>query len=96
MQLIKLGQIILGFLYVGLMIKNNEPYLVEFNVRMGDPECQTLLPLLKTDLLEIIFELLFKKLKNQKIELSKKKSICIVLCSNGYPEEYKKILKLTI
>ena len=41
-----------GFLYVGLMIKNNEPYLVEFNVRMGDPECQTILPLLKNDLLK--------------------------------------------
>ena len=39
-----------GFLYVGLMIKNNEPYLIEYNVRMGDPECQVILPRLKTDI----------------------------------------------
>ena len=43
-----------GFLYAGLMIVNNEPYLIEYNVRMGDPECQTILPMLYTDLLEII------------------------------------------
>jgi phosphoribosylamine--glycine ligase len=42
-----------GFLYAGLMIVNNEPYLIEYNVRMGDPECQTILPKLKTDLAEI-------------------------------------------
>ena len=42
-----------GFLYAGLMIINNEPYLIEYNVRMGDPECQTILPKLKTDLIEI-------------------------------------------
>ena len=41
-----------GFLYVGLMIKNGEPYLIEFNVRMGDPECQVILPRLKTDFLK--------------------------------------------
>ena len=46
-----------GFLYVGLMIKNNEPFLIEFNVRMGDPECQVILPRLKTDLFEIIIML---------------------------------------
>ena len=43
-----------GFLYAGLMIKNNEPYLIEYNVRMGDPECQTLLPILNTDFLDIL------------------------------------------
>ena len=42
-----------GFLYVGLMIKNNEPYLIEYNIRMGDPECQVILPRLKTDLVKI-------------------------------------------
>ena len=44
-----------GFLYAGLMIIKNEPYLIEFNVRMGDPECQTILPRLKTDFFEIIY-----------------------------------------
>ena len=49
----KKKSLIQGFLYVGLMIKNNEPYLIEYNVRMGDPECQVILPRLKTDLLKI-------------------------------------------
>ena len=43
-----------GFLYAGLMINKNEPYLIEYNVRMGDPECQTILPLIESDLLEVI------------------------------------------
>ena len=79
-----------GFLYVGLMIKNGEPYLIEFNVRMGDPECQTILPLLKSDLGEIILSCCNQNLSSQKIEWLYKKSLCIVLCSNGYPGEYKK------
>ena len=55
-----------GFLYVGLMIKNNEPYLIEYNVRMGDPECQVILPRLKTDLVKIMKKVVNNKLnKNQ-------------------------------
>jgi len=77
-----------GFLYAGLMIINSEPYLIEYNVRMGDPECQTILPKLKTDLLEIIDACCNKKLKKLKIEWHNKKSLCIVLCSRGYPEKY--------
>ena len=79
-----------GFLYIGLMIVNNEPYLIEFNVRMGDPECQTILPMLKTDLGEIILACCEKKLININIEWKEIKSVCIVLCSNGYPDNYKK------
>tara|TARA_Y200000002_G_C22657261_1_gene654062 strand:+ start:35 stop:1297 length:1263 start_codon:yes stop_codon:yes gene_type:complete len=78
-----------GFLYVGLMIKDKNPYLVEFNVRMGDPECQTILPLLEDDLTEIMINSCSGDLKKNEIKLSKKKSICIVLCSKGYPEKYK-------
>jgi phosphoribosylamine--glycine ligase len=77
-----------GFLYAGLMIINSEPYLIEYNVRMGDPECQTILPKLKTDLLEIIDACCNKKLKKLKIEWHNKKSLCIVLCSRGYPGKY--------
>ena len=77
-----------GFLYAGLMIVNDEPYLIEYNVRMGDPECQTILPKLKTDLLEIIEACCNKKLKDLKIEWFNKKSLCIVLCSRGYPDKY--------
>ena len=79
-----------GFLYVGLMIKNNEPYLIEYNVRMGDPECQVILPRLKTDLLKIIIFSIRNKLKKIKINWIKEKSMTIVLCSKGYPGRYKK------
>ena len=79
-----------GFLYAGLMIINNEPYLIEYNVRMGDPECQTILPKLKTDLFEILVSCCEENLANVEIEWSNEKSLCIVLCSKGYPESYKK------
>ena len=72
------------------MIVKNEPYLIEFNVRMGDPECQTILPILDTDLAEIILACCNKKLQDIDIKWKNKKSVCIVLCSNGYPESYKK------
>ena len=79
-----------GFLYTGLMITNNEPYLIEYNVRMGDPECQTILPKLKTSLIDIILACCEKKLNKIDIEWFDKKSLCIVLCSKGYPDTYKK------
>jgi len=85
-----LGSEYRGFLYAGLMIVKNEPYLIEYNVRMGDPECQTIIPKLKTDLLDIFLSCCEKKLKNIKIEWSNKKSICVVLCSKGYPDKFKK------
>ena len=77
-----------GFLYAGLMIVNKEPYLIEYNVRMGDPECQTILPKLKSDLLEIIEACCNQTLKKSKIEWYDKKSLCIVICSKGYPGKY--------
>ena len=79
-----------GFLYAGLMIKNNEPYLIEYNVRMGDPECQTILPKLKTDLLNILLSCCDGKLKEIDFNWSSQKSISIVLCAKGYPKDYKK------
>ena len=79
-----------GFLYAGLMIVENEPFLIEYNVRMGDPECQTILPKLKTDLLEIIEACCNKKLADINIEWTNKKSLCVVLCSKGYPDTYQK------
>ena len=72
------------------MIVNNEPYLIEYNVRMGDPECQTIFPKLKTDLFEILVSCCEENLANVEIEWSNEKSLCIVLCSKGYPESYKK------
>ena len=78
-----------GFLYVGLMIKNNEPYLIEYNVRMGDPECQVILPRLKTDLVTILNAALANKLNKIKIVWNKSKCMTIVICSKGYPNKYK-------
>ena len=79
-----------GFLYVGLMIIKDEPFLIEYNVRMGDPECQTILPKLKTDLLQILLACCNQTLNKIKLEWKKEKSLCIVLCSKGYPDEYEK------
>ena len=79
-----------GFLYVGLMIQDNEPYLIEFNVRMGDPECQVILPRLKTDLIKIINNVVNNKLDRTIINWHKKKSMTVVLCSKGYPGIYEK------
>ena len=83
-----------GFLYVGLMIKNNEPYLIEYNIRMGDPECQVILPRLKTDLIKLIINTINNKLNKTKIEWKKDKCMTIVLCSKGYPGNYKKNIKI--
>ena len=74
-----------GILYAGLMIVKDEPFLIEYNIRMGDPECQALMIRLESDLLEIILSILEKKINNVTINWSKKKSITIVLCSKGYP-----------
>ena len=73
------------------MIRNNEPYLIEYNVRMGDPECQVILPRLKTDLAKILLSAVSNSLSKIKIKWINKKSMTIVLCSNGYPGKYKKI-----
>ena len=85
-----LGYPYTGFLYAGLMIKNGEPYLIEYNIRMGDPECQVLMMKLKTDLLNIIEATTNDNLNKLKIEWDSKKCITIVLCAKGYPGEYVK------
>jgi len=83
-----------GFLYAGLMIVDNEPFLIEYNIRMGDPECQTILPKLKTDLFEIFMACCDQKLNEINIEWSNKKSLCIVLCSKGYPDTFEKNVEI--
>ena len=86
----KIGINYKGFLYAGLMIVDNEPYLIEYNVRMGDPECQTILPKLKSDLLKIFLSCCNKTLNLTEIKWHNKKSLCIVICSKGYPDKFKK------
>ena len=83
-----------GFLYAGLMIVKDEPFLIEYNVRMGDPECQTILPKLKTDLSKIFLSCCDGKLDKIDIEWLNKKSLCVVLCSKGYPDEFKKDIEI--
>ena len=90
----ELGSEYRGFLYAGLMIVENEPYLIEYNVRMGDPECQTILPKLKTDLAKIILACCNGKLNEVDIEWSNEKSLCVVVCSKGYPDTFKKNVEI--
>ena len=85
-----------GFLYVGLMIKNNEPYLIEYNVRMGDPECQVIMPRLKTDLVELLNATVENNLDKIKIKWSKDKCMTTVLCSNGYPYKQTSSKKINL
>ncbi len=88
------GGVYKGFLYVGLMIKNNDPFLIEFNVRMGDPECQTILPTLNTDLFDVLISCCDGTLNQTSIDFSVSKSICIVLCSKGYPEKFENNIEI--
>ena len=90
----EMGEKYIGFLYAGLMILDNEPFLIEYNVRMGDPECQTILPLLKTDLIDICDACCSENLENLNIEWKEEKSLCIVLCSRGYPEKFINNIKI--
>ena len=90
----EIGTKFVGFLYAGLMIVKNEPYLIEYNVRMGDPECQIILPKIETDLYEILLACCDGILDKTNIKWKNKKSLCIVLCSKGYPDKYEKNVEI--
>ena len=90
----ELGVSFEGFLYAGLMIVKDEPFLIEYNVRMGDPECQTILPKLQTDFIDIIDSCCNKKLNEISIKWNNKKSLCVVICSNGYPGDFQKNIEI--
>ncbi len=79
-----------GFLYAGLMIKKGNPFLIEYNVRMGDPECQVIVSRLKTDFLKVINYSINDKLNQLRLRWEKNKCMTIVLCSKGYPGNYEK------
>ena len=72
------------------MIVKNNPYLIEYNVRMGDPECQVILPRLKSDFFNIINSCINNNLSKTTLRWSKDKCMTIVLCSKGYPGKFKK------
>jgi len=80
-----------GFLYAGLMIVNNEPYVLEFNVRLGDPEAQVILPRMKSNLLEYAMYASNSKLDElEPIIWSEHSAVCVILASNGYPFKYER------
>ena len=79
-----------GIIFFGLMVAKGEVYLLEYNMRMGDPETQAVLPLMKSDFLEVINAGLNKKLKDIKIEWEKKSACCVVMAAGGYPVKYEK------
>ena len=86
-----IGYPFMGFLYAGIMIKNNTPYVLEFNVRMGDPECQSILMRLRSDLYEYLIACTNGDLYTlPTLKWSKKSAVCIVLASQGYPHKYIK------
>jgi len=79
-----------GVLYFGLMLTADGPYVLEYNARFGDPETQAVLPLLKSDLLEIFDAIIAQKLGEINIEWDNRSSVCVVLSSEGYPGQYTK------
>lgn len=84
------GNPYLGILYVGLMITEDGPKVVEYNCRFGDPECQVIVPALESDLLEIIIACTEGRLSKTEIVFDESYRCCVVLASGGYPESYEK------
>ena len=83
-----------GCLYFGLMITKNGPKVIEYNCRFGDPETQVVLPLLETDLLDIMMAVTDKKLKDIDVKFSNGSACCVVVASDGYPKDYKKGIEI--
>lgn len=84
-----------GVIFFGLMITDKGVYLLEYNMRMGDPETQVVLPLLESDFIELLESGLKGDLANADVKWSKKSACCVVLASGGYPEAYNKGYEIT-
>ena len=78
-----------GVLYAGLMVVEGTPYVLEFNARMGDPETQVVLPLLKTDLLDVMEAVVEHRLEQLTVDWHDETSVCVVMTSGGYPGAYE-------
>lgn len=78
-----------GVLYAGVMIKGDDVYVLEFNVRFGDPETQAILIRLKSDIIELFLHVINENLKDYELQFDDDRSVCLVLASSGYPKEYK-------
>lgn len=85
----RLGSPFQGVLYAGLMVANGVPYVLEFNARMGDPETQVVLPLLKTDLIDVVEAVVEHRLDQLPVEWHDDHAVCVVMTSGGYPGSYR-------
>lgn len=83
-----------GFIFIGLMNVGGEPFVIEYNARMGDPETQVVLPRIKSDLVELLYAAGKGELKNVSIETDKRFAVTISMVSGGYPGDYKKGVKI--
>ncbi len=92
----KEGRSFSGCLYFGLMLTENGPKVIEYNCRFGDPETQVVLPLLESDLLEIMQHIYDKTLDKAEVKFSDKHACCVVMASNGYPEKYETGFEITM
>ncbi|TCO08400.1 phosphoribosylamine--glycine ligase [Natronoflexus pectinivorans] len=84
-----------GFIFFGLIKVNDEPYVIEYNVRMGDPETEAVLPRLKNDLVELLQATLKGTLNEHKTQMDPRFAVTVVLVSGGYPGDYKKGIKVS-
>lgn len=83
-----------GILYIGFMVDNGNPYVLEFNCRFGDPETQVILPLLETDLVDIVENVVAGTLNQIEIKWFNKSAVCVVLASGGYPEKHENNIQI--
>jgi phosphoribosylamine---glycine ligase len=94
-ELKNMGRPFKGVLFPGIMLMKDGPKVLEFNARFGDPETQSYMRILKTDLVEILLVCIDGKLSTVKIEWENKSACCVVLATNGYPGNYPKGLPIT-
>ena len=90
------GRTFKGCLYFGLMITEKGPKVIEYNCRFGDPETQVVLPLLESDLLEIMQAVAEERLSEIEVKFSDKNACCVIMASNGYPQKYDKGFEITV
>ena len=92
----KEGRTFTGCLYFGLMLTENGPKVIEYNCRFGDPETQVVLPLLESDLLDIMLKIYDGKLDEAEVKFSDKYACCVVMASEGYPQKYETGFEITM